>query len=237
MRTLKRLALRFYRFPGPTLNTASERGLRSWSGLLLPAAESHAFRALNVGGGGRPLPPRAVNRRIRDATLAMDIRSTPQVRVVGDALALPFADASFDGALPLALLEHVSDSRLAVSEMSRVLKPGGLLYCEVPFLQVYHPSPDDYLRFTASGLRRLCAGFEEIELGVCVGPSSALSWVLRAYLVGILTGFSWSRRARRIAEFFAAWLTFPVKYLDLLVARRPAAAEMASAFYFLGRKA
>ena len=236
MQALKRAALRLLRFPGPTLNTASARNMRALGARLAGHGRDGRLRVLNVGGGGRALPANDVGRGVVDATIYLDIRRTPLVGVVGDALALPFADGSVDAALSLAVLEHVSDPELSVAEMLRVLKPDGLVYCEVPFLQAYHAAPHDYTRYTNSGMRRLFRDFDEIDLGVCTGPSSALSWILRRYLAGLLTGFSDNRRAKFLAEFVAAWLTFPIKYLDYLFAGRPAAPEIASAFYFLGKK-
>ncbi len=236
MSILKQLALRLYRHPGPTLNLASARNLRSLSSRLSRAKGGAGLKILNIGGGGRPLPADHVAADVRDATIFVDIRRTPLVNVVGDAAALPFVDGSIDAALSLALLEHVPDSVRSVAEMHRVLKRGGLVYCEIPFLQVFHAAPNDYGRFTDVGIRHLFRHFEEVKLGVCVGPSSALSWMLREYLAGLFTWFSDNRRAKLVADFLAAWLTFPIKYLDLLFAHRPSARTMASAFYFLGAK-
>ena len=230
-------AQRLYRFPGATLNTASDPNLGRFARLLLeslPAGEAPAV--LNVGGGNRPLPAAHVPASVRRATHYLDIRQTSVSTVVGDALHLPVADGAYNGLVSLAMLEHVPDSERAVAEMFRAMRPGGFIYCEVPFMQVFHAAPHDYRRFTAAGVEKLFEDFEQIEIGVCVGPSSAFSWVARRYLAGLLTGFSSNRRSRQAAEFIAAWLTFPIKYLDLLTANRPAAAEMASAFYFLGRK-
>lgn len=42
----------------------------------------------------------------------------------GDAHALPFADASFDGTISVTMLEEV-DADLALAEMVRVTRPGG----------------------------------------------------------------------------------------------------------------
>ena len=54
--------------------------------------------------------------RIRDARL--DFR-------VGDACALPFADASFDHSLSMLALQFIPQAQLAVCEMTRVTRPGG----------------------------------------------------------------------------------------------------------------
>jgi ubiquinone/menaquinone biosynthesis C-methylase UbiE len=43
----------------------------------------------------------------------------------GDAENLPFADGEFDGAVTRAALHHFADSRRAIGEMFRVLRPGG----------------------------------------------------------------------------------------------------------------
>ncbi|MGB9724001.1 MAG: methyltransferase domain-containing protein [Chloroflexia bacterium] len=59
---------------------------------------------------------RADQRLVRDATPFF---------VVGDALHLPFADGSFDGVICMNALHHMPSYRQALSEIHRVLKPGG----------------------------------------------------------------------------------------------------------------
>jgi SAM-dependent methyltransferase len=48
--------------------------------------------------------------------------------VVGSATALPFPDASFDAVWSIWVLEHVPNPEKALSEMRRVVKPGGYIY-------------------------------------------------------------------------------------------------------------
>ena len=52
--------------------------------------------------------------------------------VNGDALSLPFADASFDLVIASEVLEHVHDDGAAMAELVRVLRPGGTLAVTVP---------------------------------------------------------------------------------------------------------
>ena len=52
--------------------------------------------------------------------------------VVGDAQAMPFADASFDCVVSFETIEHVTDPRRLVAEIRRVLKPSGLLVLSSP---------------------------------------------------------------------------------------------------------
>jgi 2-polyprenyl-6-hydroxyphenyl methylase/3-demethylubiquinone-9 3-methyltransferase len=50
------------------------------------------------------------------------------VYLVGDACALPFADASFDAVCAMDLIEHVTAPERLIAEAARVLRPGGLFF-------------------------------------------------------------------------------------------------------------
>ncbi|MDP5071730.1 MAG: class I SAM-dependent methyltransferase [Congregibacter sp.] len=52
--------------------------------------------------------------------------------LAGDALRLPFADASFDAVICSEVLEHIPDYRSALAEIARVLRPGGRFCASVP---------------------------------------------------------------------------------------------------------
>lgn len=52
--------------------------------------------------------------------------------VMGDAASLPFSAAMFDVLISVKLLSHCRDIHPYISEMARVLKPGGLLILDVP---------------------------------------------------------------------------------------------------------
>lgn len=56
----------------------------------------------------------------------------PRIRIErADACALPFPDASFDRALALLVLHFVPETEQAVTEMTRVVRPGGVVAATV----------------------------------------------------------------------------------------------------------
>lgn len=65
---------------------------------------------------------------------------------------LPYEDCSVDCYVCNAVLEHVFEPQLAIFEMYRTLKVGGLIWVEVPFNQFYHAHPHDFRRWTTQGL-------------------------------------------------------------------------------------
>ncbi len=164
----------------------------------------------------------------------MDIQRFPGVAICADAERLPFAGASLSGVLLRGVLEHVRRADVVRAEVARVLRPGGFFYVEVPFLQPFHESPEDYRRFTLPGLRAFLADFPEAAAGVQIGPFSSLAWVTREAAASLLSfGSPWLYPKVLLV---AAWATFWLKYLDRLVAPAPHVATAASAVYYLGRK-
>lgn len=97
----------------------------------------------------------------------IDYVDTYHPDVVGDIQKLPLPDASEDAIVCMSVLEHVENPFLAVSEMQRVLRPGGALLIYVPFLFYYHAENGyyaDYWRFTEEALRTLCKDFTTVEV-------------------------------------------------------------------------
>lgn len=89
---------------------------------------------------------------------------------------LPRQTESVDTILLFNVLEHLYNYSLVLSEIKRILKPGGALIGVVPFLVAYHPDPRDYWRFTRESLERIFAavGFSDIQIkSFGYGPLSA----------------------------------------------------------------
>ncbi|HEY6474323.1 MAG TPA: methyltransferase domain-containing protein [Acidimicrobiales bacterium] len=92
----------------------------------------------------------------------------PASAVQGDALALPFADGTFDRVIASEVLEHIPDDVAAMSELARVLKPGGAMAVTVPrcmpeavnwvLSDEYHDTPGGHVRiYRRSTLERRLA--------------------------------------------------------------------------------
>ncbi len=84
--------------------------------------------------------------------------------VVGDALALPYADETFDCVIASEILEHIPDDDAVIAELIRVLKVGGTLAVTVPrwfpeqvcwwLSKEYHSNEGGHVRiYRASELR------------------------------------------------------------------------------------
>ncbi|MGD1914042.1 MAG: methyltransferase domain-containing protein [Rivularia sp. (in: cyanobacteria)] len=78
---------------------------------------------------------------------------------------LKFENESFDAAVCWSILEHVPDPQKAISELYRILKPGGKIWVQLPFLYPFHEEPKDYWRVTPDGLRIWLKDFDEIACG------------------------------------------------------------------------
>jgi hypothetical protein len=96
--------------------------------------------------------------------------------------------------------------------MQRVLKPGGTLFCYVPFLSPYHAMPGyygDYFRYTEDGIRSLCMDFADVQIVPVRGPVETLghlipSSFLRTFFVRIGAWVDQHRRSsgKQAAGYF-----------------------------------
>lgn len=78
---------------------------------------------------------------------------------------IPFGDEYFDSALCSEVFEHLFNLELSLSELHRVLKPGGTLLVTCPFVWEEHELPHDYARYTTFALNHLFErhGFQVLE--------------------------------------------------------------------------
>ena len=137
---------------------------------------------LDVGGRGRPYaglvaeslrqPAGRINHFVLDPAL-----ETVGADVVSTAEHLPIASGSAEIVLCTQVLEHVADPLAAVSEMARVLSPGGVCLLTTHGTWFYHPDPEDFWRWTPAGLARLFgeAGFGKVTVRPVGGTKLSLA--------------------------------------------------------------
>ncbi|MCL6738332.1 class I SAM-dependent methyltransferase [Streptomyces neyagawaensis] len=195
--------------------------------LLLRSLLGPTPRLLVVGGATVGNGVSAIYRDPRVQVIGFDIVGSPVTQFIADAHQIPLPTGSVDAVLAQAVLEHVLDPALVVAETHRVLKDGGLVYAETPFLQQVHAGAHDFTRYTASGHRYLFRRFEELAAGSVAGPGTQLLWSVDH----VVRGLTRSALAGRAVRGLLFWL----RALDRLVPPSYAADD-ASAFYFLGRK-
>ena len=112
--------------------------------------------------------------------------------VAGDALALPFADRSFDAVTISFGLRNVADPRAGLAEMLRVTRPGGrLVVCEFSHLPV-RPLDRVYQQYLAAVLpaiaRRLSGNADAYDYLA----ESIRDWPAQPELADVIRSAGWS---------------------------------------------
>lgn len=168
--------------------------------------------------------------------VALDIEPAEGVNLVADAHRLPLKSQSVDCVTCVSVLEYVRYPQQVIVEMFRILKPGGLIYINIPFIFPFHPEPgaQDLYRFSMSGIRVLCESFEEIQTGYNRGPASTMCDLL-VYFNAILFCFNNKRLYGLLLDLFQ-WCLFWLKYLDRWIGHYEVAKVIHSGTFFLGRK-
>lgn len=169
--------------------------IRKWSspallGLVTTLESAIAKHAagdvLDVGCGS--MPYRELVLSVADAYDGLDIEARHEdVRYMTSATDMgPVPDDAYDTVLCSEVLEHVSQPTVALTQMRRVLKPGGRLILSVPFLGRLHEEPHDYFRYTEHGLRSMLeqTGFVATNILATGSVGSFLGHQVSTALVG-----------------------------------------------------
>ena len=102
----------------------------------------------------------------------------PDVFYDGDTF--PFADNHFDSVIATEVLEHVFNPNDFLSEIHRVLKPGGFLLLTTPLMWKEHQQPYDYGRYSSFGLQHIV---EKHDFKV-VGQKKLVTGIRAIFLLG-----------------------------------------------------
>jgi SAM-dependent methyltransferase len=166
---------------------------------LLPAlaryGQGSTGRVLDLGCGASPW-----RGFFKDASafIRMDrYAADPEVIVVDDVYHLPLADVAVDTIILSRMLGDVPDQPRLMTELARVLSPGGriLVYESISYPQ--HDLPHDYWRILPAGLKWVAesTGMQMEELIYCGGYCTQLAAQVNIFIIGSLGG---------------NWLTWPI---------------------------
>jgi SAM-dependent methyltransferase len=154
-RPLKRLILHF--------ECSIDEAVRKFAGAIPNTA-----RVLDAGAGEGQYAHYFQSHRYTGVDLAVgdEAWNYKQLHAICNLNALPFADRTFESAINVVTLEHLSDPQLALSEIARTLRKGAPFLLVAPHEWEVHQAPHDYFRYTRHGLYLLLtrAGFTNIHI-------------------------------------------------------------------------
>ncbi|HYM61805.1 MAG TPA: class I SAM-dependent methyltransferase [Thermoanaerobaculia bacterium] len=147
--------------------------------------------------------------------------ASPEADLLADAHAIPFRDDTFHLVLSYAVLEHLYNPFLAVTEVARVLRPGGRFFGTVSQGEPFH---DSFFHHTALGLMAVfcAAGLRPLRLWPSYDTLHALAGMGRyprairlsieaidrvrkaAPILAPRKFFRWSERERQLDEIHRA---------------------------------
>lgn len=156
---------------------------------------------LDLGCGEMPYKPVVLGEGSGVTTyIGLDLPNSTmynkvQPDLVWDGNSIPLRSCSIDCVIATELFEHCPNLRIVMSEIVRVLKPGGSLFFTVPFVWPLHDVPYDYYRYTPFYLETnlRSSGFQQIDLRAMGGWDASLAqmlglWVRRRPMAAIKRG-------------------------------------------------
>ena len=183
---------------------------------------------LDVGAGACPYRELIARVWNIDRYLAVDLDPTDTTEVVADARRLPVASNSVDMVVSFDVIQHIPFADVAVSEMYRILKPGGILIISFPFMYSECDFRDFY-RWTIDGMtlelerRNFSVLWSRRRGGTMYMLGSMLLWGAQHLLPGARDG--WRTRpgirayARAALSYLFALPVIPIAWIGLLIDR------------------
>lgn len=165
------------------------------------------------------------SRRLRRDVLNVDLFPSPNVDIVADIAHAPLKTGCADHVILDSVIEHVPDPASVIAEARRILKPGGRIFINVPFMLPYHGYPGHYQNFARDGLRHLLREFSNVDVRPTFGPMTA--WVnMTAETFAVLVAGE-RGTAYVVAKGVALLPIFWMKYLDWFFAGKERAHRLA----------
>lgn len=193
---------------------------------LLMSKKSYIIGDVLDLGAGQAKYKKLIQSNARSYT-AFDVAEGDNIDVVGDIHELPFADSTFDTIVCTQVFEHISKPWNVVSEIKRILKPGGKIILTAPFMIPYHAHPFDFYRYTTEGMKDL---FEE-DLTILECERYGLFWTVISELIH----FKWMSPYKKHGKFKKIIVTRLINFLKYLDKRSKDQAVYANV-YLIAKK-
>jgi SAM-dependent methyltransferase len=213
--------------PAPFVNIISKQDRKFIGGEIFKSGHS----ILDVGSGLSKGPGswlwKSQANGVKITTL--DIVPGPNIDIVADILNLPRDFPKFDVVVLQSVPEHIMEINLLFQVVDRIVKPSGLVYVEMPFLQGVHGDPDDYWRCTIRAFDYLLPNFEILRSGASGGPFGAIIWIVTDLVSNVLR----IKTVNLLLRFVLRWFFAPFRYCDWFLKGTKAMDRLASENFVL----
>lgn len=173
-------------------------------------------KLLDFGCGGKPY------KALFDVQeyIGLDIKESghpikhKEIDVYYDGKVIPFQDDRFDSIFSSEVFEHIFNLEEILTELHRVLKPGGHMLITLPFVWDEHEIPYDFARYTSFGISHLLKknGFEVIAVEKTTTYVETVFQMWNAYV--------WSTyKIRFLGVFKTPLLIAPITIIGILLSK------------------
>jgi demethylmenaquinone methyltransferase/2-methoxy-6-polyprenyl-1,4-benzoquinol methylase len=175
---------------------------RAWRRLVVQAVDPRPGQLildLAAGTGTSSEPFQAAGAHVFPTDLSLGMlevgkRRSPGLSfVAGDALALPYADRSFDAVTISFGLRNVEDTSAALAELRRVTKPGGaLVVCEFS-TPLWRPFRAVYSNYLVAAIPKIAGVVSSNSPAYQYLAESIQAWPDQAALAAMLEASGWTQ--------------------------------------------
>lgn len=140
-------------------------------------------KILDLGAGNSPFK-KYINKNTCPNLISTDFGLFEMIDVTADLNEnIPFKSDYFDVVIISNVLEHLVEPQQILKECFRILKPGGVVIGQTPFLMGLHDEPYDFYRYTKYSLKRLLdiAQFTNVEVTELSTTTDALHLILHTH--------------------------------------------------------
>ncbi len=127
---------------------------------------------------------------------------------------IPYGTSSIDHFICTEVIEHLPDPQPIITEMHRVLKPGGTGVVTVPWSARFHYIPYDYHRFTPTTLGMLFSAFSSVKIEP---RGTDITVIVSKIMVAYLRLLAPKQRSALVVTIFPALLFVPVIILCVIL--------------------